>query len=72
MTENIGTADRLIRVTAGIALLAVFVFGPREGWGLVGLAGLVPLLTGIAGSCLTYTLLGINTLHGVRRTHAGS
>jgi hypothetical protein len=50
-------------------LLAV---GPVPGWGLVGLAGLIPLVTGLIGYCPTYTLLGIDTRAGVHRREAGS
>jgi hypothetical protein len=31
------------------------------GWGLLGLIGLVPLLTGAIGSCPIYTMLGVST-----------
>lgn len=39
----------------------VFV-GPQTAWGWVGV---VPLITGLAGTCPVYSLLGINTC-GVR------
>lgn len=60
MKVNEGTVDRVIRVIAGLALLSLFFFakGVLE---YVGLIGLVPLITGIAGHCPLYTVLGINT-----------
>lgn len=58
MRTNEGTADRAVRVLAGIALIglaAMQVIGP---WGYVGV---VPLLTGAVGLCPLYSLLGIDT-----------
>ena len=55
---NEGTVDRILRVIAGIGLLSLTVLGPKTAWGLVGL---VPLVTGLAGTCPLYTLLGLNT-----------
>ena len=45
----------------GVALLALLAVGPVPGWGLAGLVGLVPLLTGLVGSCPVYTVLGVST-----------
>lgn len=59
---NEGTIDRAARVILGIVLLIVG-FGVMGGTGgvIVGLIGLVPLLTGLAGVCPIYSLLGIRT-----------
>ena len=58
--KNEGSLDRLIRVVVGIgALSLLFVLhGPAHWFGLIGL---VPLLTGLAGVCPMYSLLGIRT-----------
>ncbi len=56
--KNVGTLDRVIRVVAGAAVLSLTVVGPRSLWGLVGL---VPLLTGLVGTCPLYTVLGLRT-----------
>lgn len=58
LATNEGTLDRALRVIVGATLLALVFIGPKTLWGLVGL---VPLLTGLAGSCPLYTLLGIRT-----------
>lgn len=58
LATNEGTADRVIRVMIGLALLSLVFVGPQSLWGLVGV---VPLLTGLAGTCPLYSLLGINT-----------
>lgn len=53
--------ERGVRIVLGIALLSLLVIGPVPGWGLVGLVGIVPVLTGALGSCPIYTLLGFST-----------
>ena len=71
MRTNEGPADRVLRVTIGIALLSLLVFGSVPGWGLIGLVGLIPLVTGIVGFCPTYVLLGIDTTGRPIRQKAG-
>jgi hypothetical protein len=56
--NNVGTADRVIRVVVGLGLLALTVIGPQTLWGLVGL---VPLISGAVGFCPAYRLLGLST-----------
>ena len=58
MSCNVGSVDRVLRIVAGLAILAAGVFGPLGWWGLVGL---VPLATGVTRFCPAYTLLGIST-----------
>ena len=60
---NEGSMDRLIRVIAGIALVVVGFTGIVPGvWGtLLGIVGLIPLLTGLLGFCPLYTLFGFST-----------
>jgi xanthine/uracil permease len=56
--NNEGSLDRALRVVLGLAILALTVVGPRSAWGLLGL---VPLITGLVGTCPLYTLLGVST-----------
>jgi hypothetical protein len=56
--NNVGGLDRAARLIAGLALLSLTVVGPQTPWGLVGL---VPLATGLFGTCPVYSLLGLNT-----------
>jgi hypothetical protein len=58
MRKNVGGIDKGLRIAAGLALLALGAFGPLGWWGLIGL---VPLATGLMGSCPAYSLLGMNT-----------
>lgn len=61
--RNEGTADRVLRVVVGLALVSLVFAGPQTAWGWVGL---VPLVTGLVGSCPLYSILGINTC-GMKR-----
>ncbi|MEQ1549049.1 MAG: DUF2892 domain-containing protein [Chakrabartia sp.] len=56
---NIGNFDRMIRIIAGIILIALVFVGPKTAWGWVGL---VPLLTGLTRRCPAYSVIGLNTL----------
>ncbi|WP_291204729.1 DUF2892 domain-containing protein [Hyphomonas sp.] len=55
---NEGTIDRALRVIAGIVLISLVFVGPQTPWGWLGI---VPLVTGVIGSCPLYSLLGLNT-----------
>ncbi len=55
---NVGGVDRVLRIVAGLVILALGVAGPLGWWGLVGL---VPLATGVLRFCPAYTLLGLRT-----------
>lgn len=60
MRYNVGTADAMVRVLIGLAILTLIFF--LEGnVRLLALLGLVPLLTGLSGVCPLYSLFGINT-----------
>ena len=50
--------ERVARVLLGAGLLAIVFVGPKTPWGYLGL---IPLATGLIGSCPLYTLLGIST-----------
>ena len=60
MRNNVGTADRIIRVIVGLGMLSLlfWVEGKERFWGLLGL---IPLLTGILGLCPFYALIGFKT-----------
>jgi len=57
MTKNIGSADRVIRIIIGLALI---------GWGLYaqnwwGAIGAIPLFTALVGWCPAYLPLRLST-----------
>lgn len=60
MQANVGSADRAVRIAAGLVIVALYFVleGANRWWALVGL---VPLVTGFAGWCPAYRLLGIRT-----------
>jgi hypothetical protein len=60
MKSNVGTADRLIRILAGLVLLSlVFILESNARWW--GLAGLPLMATGLFVWCPLYTPFGIDT-----------
>jgi membrane protein implicated in regulation of membrane protease activity len=58
MNQNIGGIERIIRIVAGLVLIALAATGTAGWWGWLGV---VPLATGLIGWCPPYSLLGINT-----------
>ena len=58
MKHNVGGIDRILRIVVGLVLIGLAATGTvgRGGW-----IGVVPLLTGLAGTCPAYKLLGMNT-----------
>ena len=63
MKKNIGNFDRVIRIAVAL-FIALLVFSQplSGGWGiLLSVVGGYFFLTGVAGDCLLYWMLGINT-----------
>ena len=58
MNHNVGGIDRILRIVVGLALIGLAATGTVGLWGWIGV---VPLLTGLAGTCPAYTLLGMST-----------
>ena len=57
MSANVGGIDRILRILAGLALIAwALMGGPLWTW-----IGAVPLATGIVRFCPFYPLLGVST-----------
>lgn len=61
LKKNVGTLDRGLRIFVGLALIAGFFLNPDAAYRWAYLLGIVPLLTGLIGSCPPYAMLGINT-----------
>lgn len=64
LARNEGPLDRTLRVVAGLVILSLVFVGPRTPWGWLGV---VPIVTGLLGSCPVYSLFGINTCPLPRR-----
>ena len=60
-TKNVGSADRIVRVIIGLAILSLFYCYPNAWWRYYTLIGLVPLLTGLFSFCPLYSMLGMST-----------
>ena len=56
--KNGGGIDRILRIVVGLVLVGLAATGSVGWWGWIGV---VPLLTGLLGSCPAYKLLGMNT-----------
>jgi hypothetical protein len=58
LPKNEHPLERIVRVVLGLSVLAMAFVGPQTPWGYLGI---IPLLTGIVGSCPLYTLFGFST-----------
>lgn len=57
MSKNVGGFDKIARIVIGAAL----ILGALLGYGVWMWIGVVPLLTGLMGSCPLYSIVGLNT-----------
>lgn len=58
LKKNEGKLDRILRVVAGLGIVSLAFVGPQTPFAYLGL---IPVITGLAGRCPLYTILGINT-----------
>jgi hypothetical protein len=58
MKSNVGGIDRILRIVAGIVLIALTLMGTIGAWGWIGV---VLLATGLFKFCPVYPLLGMST-----------
>ena len=58
MKLNVGGADRIVRIVAGLGLIGLTLTGNIGMWGWLGV---VPLATGVVGWCPPYAIFGFNT-----------
>lgn len=56
--QNEHMIERAVRVVAGLGVISLAFIGPQTPWGYLGL---VPLATGLIGSCPLYTVVGFST-----------
>lgn len=57
LAKNIGGVDKIVRIVIG----ALLILGAVLGYGVWMWIGVVPLATGLLGSCPLYELVGLNT-----------
>lgn len=58
MKFNVGGMDRALRIVVGLVLIGLAATHTVGLWGWIGV---VPLATGLIGTCPAYTLFGWNT-----------
>jgi hypothetical protein len=58
MKKNVGGAERIVRILAGLAILSLAFVGPQSAWAYLGI---VPLATGVIGWCPPYAMFGFST-----------
>ncbi len=58
LTTNVGSADRIIRIVLGLALIALALAGTIGAWGWIGV---VPLVTAFLKFCPAYAIFGMKT-----------
>ncbi len=56
--NNVGKVDRIIRIVLGVLLIGNVFYALQHP---IGWIGVILLITGIAGICPLYSLLGLNT-----------
>jgi hypothetical protein len=64
LARNEPTIDRALRVLLGLGLLAIAFVGPKTP---LGYLGIVPLVTGLVGTCPLYSALGLSTCRVSKR-----
>lgn len=64
LSKNIGLIDRTLRVGGGVLLIVLAATEIIGRWGYIGV---VPLLTGVIGTCPLYSLFGFSTCARARR-----
>lgn len=58
MKINVGSADRVLRIVAGLILIGLTITGTIGVWGWVGV---IVLATGVFSFCPAYSLMGVKT-----------
>lgn len=59
--QNVGGIDRIIRIVVGLSLIAGYFLNPDASLRWLYLVGIIPLATGVLGTCGLYSLIGIST-----------
>lgn len=58
MKANLNIHDRVIRMVAGVIIAGLFIYQNSA----LAVLGLIPFVTGAAGTCPLYSIIGISTL----------
>lgn len=60
-SKNEGNLDRILRIILGLGLLIAYFIYPDASYRWAFLIGIVPLATGLMGSCPLYSIFGLST-----------
>jgi hypothetical protein len=58
MIQSVGAIDRTLRIVCGLLLIGASLFGYVGAWGWVGI---IPVATGMMGTCPAYLPVGLST-----------
>jgi len=58
LPRNVHNIERVVRVLVGIGILSLAFIGPETCWGYLGI---IPITTGLIGTCPLYTVFGFST-----------
>jgi hypothetical protein len=58
LKSNVGKVDRIVRIVLGVLLIGNVFYALEHP---IGWVGVILLITGIAGICPLYSLIGVNT-----------
>ena len=58
LQQNEHVVERVLRIIIGAVLLALVFVGPKTPFGWIGI---IPLATGLVGSCPLYSIIGVST-----------
>lgn len=59
MVTNVGDTERMFRILIGLLLIGLAL--AFKGVWLLGLLGIIPVVTGVLGTCPAYRSFGIST-----------
>jgi hypothetical protein len=59
--QNVGLSDRAVRTLSGAFLIGLIFLAPDAPLRWLGLIGIVPLVTGLVGTCPFYALMHKST-----------
>ncbi len=61
MEKNMAVWDRVIRIILGVIFL-ILAFQKGGAWWILGILGIIFILTSVVGFCPVYKIVGIKTL----------
>ncbi len=59
--RNVGGIDRILRIVVGAALVLGYFLNGDGAYSWLYLIGIIPLVTGLLGTCPLYKIIGLNT-----------